>query len=113
MYCEHLGPGQLPTSTLARLPANPPINGDDGDGGDGGGDGDGGDGGGDGVDGIGDGGGDGVDGSGDGGGDGGGSVRKECLAEQVIEPQFLPPLPLLCQRSTKLVPPMHLSWSLH
>ena len=36
MYCVHLGPGQLPTSTLARLPANPPINGegdvgDDGD----------------------------------------------------------------------------------
>ena len=34
--CEHLGPGQLPTSTLARLPANPPTNGDGGDdGGDG------------------------------------------------------------------------------
>ena len=46
MYCVHLGPGQLPTSTLARLPANPPINGngDDGDDGDDGDSGDGGDG---------------------------------------------------------------------
>ena len=30
-YSTHLGPGQLPSSTLARLPAKPPTNTEDDD----------------------------------------------------------------------------------